>query len=347
MFEKNTYMAIHMTQELFERLRHRKTSTGFDLQRAIHPGLHAPKSDHWPRTGLVAGDEETYGCFRELFDRVIEDRQGVSTHVIRQAFDLDPTKLEVISFNPEYVTSVRIRTARNIRGFRLPPHCTRQERLQIERLAIDTVDRLSGELSGEYHTLGQLDEGQRETWVREHLLFCHPGAADPRLLARDWPEGRGIYMNPSRSFLVWVNEEDHLRLISMQPGGDLLAAFSRFCEGVRRFESAAHALGHQFMQNDRWGHLSTCPSNVGTALRASVLIRLPRLIGSGTLHRRAQDMGLEVRGVDGEDGGITETSCEISNRFRWGRTEVELVNMLAKGVEELIRQEQALSVLAP
>ena len=69
---------------------------------------------------------------------------------------------------------------------------------------------------------------------QDHFLFDKP--VSPLLLAsgmaRDWPDARGIFHNDEKNFLVWINEEDHTRLISMQKGGDMKAVFRRFCEGL-------------------------------------------------------------------------------------------------------------------
>lgn len=73
-------------------------------------------------------------------------------------------------------------------------------------------------------------------YTQDHLLFDKP--VSPLLLAsgmaRDWPDARGIWHNDKKNFLVWVNEEDHTRIISMQNGGNLNEVFTRFCTGLRQ-----------------------------------------------------------------------------------------------------------------
>ena len=53
-------------------------------------------------------------------------------------------------------------------------------------------------------------------------------------MARDWPDARGIWHNDKKNFLVWINEEDHTRVISMEKGGDMEAVFRRFCDGLKK-----------------------------------------------------------------------------------------------------------------
>jgi len=86
-------------------------------------------------------------------------------------------------------------------------------------------------------------------------------------LNRDWPSGRGIFHNKEKTFLVWINEEDQLRIISMQKGADLLAVFSRLSIAAGEIEKVA-----KFAHDDHLGYITSCPTNCGTALRASVHI---------------------------------------------------------------------------
>ena len=91
-------------------------------------------------------------------------------------------------------------------------------------------------------------------------------------LNRDWPAGRGIFHNNDKTFLVWVNEEDQLRIISMQPGADIGAVFDRLSRAAAAIEKEA-----KFAHNEHLGYITSCPTNLGTALRGSVHIKLPKL----------------------------------------------------------------------
>merc|ERR1711878_32198 len=79
-----------------------------------------------------------------------------------------------------------------------------------------------------------MDEKVRQQLVDDHFLFM---SGDPNLkvagMERDWPEGRGIFHNAAKTFLVWVNEEDQLRIISMQKGGDVKGVFERLARGIK------------------------------------------------------------------------------------------------------------------
>ena len=94
--------------------------------------------------------------------------------------------------------------------------------------------------------------------------------------SRYWPTGRGIFHNEEKTFLVWVGEEDHLRIISMAPGGDVGRVFQLLIDGIEHMDSLM-----SFTSDERLGWLTFCPTNLGTAIRASVHIKLPLLARGG------------------------------------------------------------------
>ena len=110
-----------------------------------------------------------------------------------------------------------------------------------------------------------MTEEQQQKLIDDHFLFDKP--VSPLLLAsnmaRDWPDARGIWHNNEKNFLVWVNEEDHSRVISMEKGGNMKAVFERFCTGLKNIEDSVKKNGQGFMWNEHLGFIHTCPSNLG------------------------------------------------------------------------------------
>jgi creatine kinase/arginine kinase len=109
--------------------------------------------------------------------------------------------------------------------------------------------------------------------IEDHFLFKEGDRfLESCGLNRDWPEGRGIFHNKEKTFLVWINEEDQLRIISMQKGADILAVFTRLSKAAADIEKVS-----KFAHDDHLGYITSCPTNLGTALRASVHVKLPFL----------------------------------------------------------------------
>lgn len=98
---------------------------------------------------------------------------------------------------------------------------------------------------GKYYPLDKMTEAEQQQLIDDHFLFDKP--VSPLLLssnmARDWPDARGIWHNEEKNFLVWVNEEDHTRVISMQKGGNMKEVFTRFCNGLKSFEDKMKSNG--------------------------------------------------------------------------------------------------------
>ncbi|RLN89064.1 hypothetical protein BBJ28_00023052, partial [Nothophytophthora sp. Chile5] len=245
-----------------------------------------------------------------------------------------------------YVQSTRVRSGRNIRGLSLPPGTTRAERLEVENLVSTALSAMTEELKGKYYPLSAMTQAEEDQLQKDHFLFQKPGGGT--LLtgagaARDWPSGRGIFHNDEKTFLVWCNEEDHMRVISMQSDGDIVAVFARWVKGVAAVEESIKANGYAFMHNDHHGFIGTCPSNLGTGLRASMFVKLEKLgADPHALEAICAPFGLQPRGSAGEHSAAVGGMWDISNKARIGKSEVELVQTMIDGVGKLIELEKEL-----
>merc|ERR1719290_442118 len=206
--------------------------------------------------------------------------------------------------------------------------------------------KMAGDLAGSYYPLLGMEEEVRQKLVDDHFLFM---SGDKNLQAagmeRDWPEGRGIYHNEEKTFLTWVNEEDQLRIISMQQGGDVRGVFERLARGIKAVgDSVKDESGKEFLLDSRLGYLHSCPTNLGTGMRASVHIDLPGWTKEGleTLKKRCEELALQPRGTRGESGGQTGVTYDISNKHRLGYSEVQLVQKMIDGVNTLVKEDLAL-----
>jgi hypothetical protein len=163
----------------------------------------------------------------------------------------------------------------------LPPGTSRSERREVESTIKEGLMGLDGELKGSYYGLYDMTPPQEKQLQDDHLLFQKP---DPNAMVfscggvRDWPDARGIYHNDDKSFLVWVNEGDQMRVISMQKGGNVAEVFERWAKGANEVEKCLRGKGKEYMCDDHLGQFSSCVSNVGTGLRASMHVLLPELI---------------------------------------------------------------------
>ena len=157
-------------------------------------------------------------------------------------------------------------------------------------------------------------------------------------LNRDWPSGRGIFHNDNKTFLIWVNEEDQLRIISMQNGADIKEVFSRLQRAATKIEEYL-----EFAHDEHLGYITSCPTNLGTAMRASVHIKLPKLMAEKEkFNKIAEEYYVQIRGIHGEHTETNDGIFDISNLRRLGRSEKDLVQDMINGVRALMEAEAAM-----
>lgn len=342
----NNHMADVLTKEMYAKLRDVVTKNGFTFDQAIQTGVDNPGHPFIMTVGCVAGDEESYVDFADLFDPVIEARHNGFKKTDKHKTDMNPNNLKGgTDLDSDYVLSSRVRTGRSIRGLCLPPHCSRAERRAVEKISCQALAKLSGPLKGDYHPLNKMSEEEQEKYIEDHFLFDKP--VSPLLLAsgmaRDWPDARGIWHNDDKNFLVWINEEDHLRIISMQQGGNISEVFHRWCNGIAEVEKHMKSAGYEYMWNEHLGYVLTCPSNLGTGVRAGVHLKIPLLSAQeDNFNKILKKCRLQKRGTGGVDTASTDGIFDISNADRLGFSEVELVQMVVDGVDFMIKCEKKL-----
>jgi len=183
------------------------------------------------------------------------------------------------------VNSTRIRVGRNCAGYPLGPGVTKEQRLEIMTKVTEACAGFEGDLKGTFYPLDGMSKETSEQLIKDHFLFKE---GDRFLKAcnlnRDWPSGRGIFHNDAKTFLVWVNEEDQLRIISMQPGAGIKEVFDRLCRAAAAIEKVL-----AFAHDEHLGYITSCPTNLGTALRASVHINLPKLMKNKEVFNKIAD----------------------------------------------------------
>jgi len=171
------------------------------------------------------------------------------------------------------IKSTRIRVGRNLADFPLGPGVTKEQRLDIMNKVVEACGKFEGDLAGKFYSLETMSAEDQKQLIDDHFLFKEGDRfLDACGLNRDWPSGRGIFHNDAKTFLVWVNEEDQLRIISMQKDCNIREVFERLSRAAAGIEQVA-----KFAHDDHLGYITSCPTNLGTALRASVHIRLPEL----------------------------------------------------------------------
>ena len=256
---------------MWDELKDKKDSSGFAFKQAIYSGCKNTDSG----IGVYAGSHDSYTAFKSFFDVVIEDYHGHGPDD-KHVANMDYTQLDCPAFSEEddkMILSTRIRVARNLAAFPLGPAITNEQRNEISDLVSGALAEFDGDLAGSYYSLDTMSADDQKQLVDDHFLFKEGDRfLEAANLNRDWPHGRGIFHNAAKTFLVWVNEEDQLRIISMQSGSNIGEVFERLSRAAAKIEETS-----EFAKDEHIGYITSCPTNVGTGLRASVHIKLPLL----------------------------------------------------------------------
>ena len=229
----------------------------------------------------------------------------------------------------ETVISSRVRLARNLKEFSFPYLSDDSDTLKVQSLVEDAVKKKVKEMDD--FAIVKMDEVPfliKQFMVEKHLVSP--------LLAKE-SRNSAVCLRQDEAVSIMINEEDHLRIQSVFPGLQLDKAWE---EADRYDDLLEEHLDYSF--HERYGYLSSCPTNVGTGMRASVMLHLPGLILTKQFNRilgPLSQVGLAFRGLYGEGTDIVGNLVQISNQITLGQSEEEIIRNLLSVTNQIIEQE--------
>ena len=229
-----------------------------------------------------------------------------------------------ISKDSDVVISTRLRFARTIEGYKFPNIMKKDEKQALLNKINSSIDKKKYD----FLKIADIDDTTLGSLVEEHLI------SKELLNLTD----SAIIMNKDSSIVAMVNEEDHLRIQAFESGFDIDKCYNNLCEFTDSLENNI-----KFAINDKYGYITACPSNVGAAMRVSVMLHLPALAKLGLLSKiidEATSMGLSVRGIYGENTSGYGHIYQISNRQTLGLSDRDIINKTKAIVTAIISQER-------
>jgi len=312
--------------------------------------------------GCYAMTPQDYGTFAKFFEPLIRDYHGAAAdakHItdwdasgVGEGGVLDVTKLGLKEL------SMRVRVGRNLKQFNLPGMMDKKERVLFEKTMLKAfaaliampeyggaVYSLTPEFGTEEANPNKISKEKYEELVKAHVMFKDMDE-DPYLksagISSDWPYGRGCWQSTDGQCIIWFGEEDQLRIMCMKTGTKLNEVFDRLHAMLQVVEGIPSI---EFAHSDKYGYVTSCPSNLGTGMRASVHVKIPNLTKDGTDTKAkeiAGPLGLSVRGTGGEHTPIgKDGTVDISPRARLFIKERDIIAKLYEGIKLLMEQEKA------
>lgn len=227
------------------------------------------------------------------------------------------------------VVSSRARYARNLPRVPFPMRARMEElRSVVEQVSV-AVNGTAAFRNGLIFNLAEMPTSQRHFLKENHLISSEMEKGGPYRL---------IFLDEDVRQAIMVNEEDHLRLFSLEPGFQPSVVLSRLFGLEQALEQHL-----EFAFSPKYGFLTACPTNTGTGLRASVLLHLPALASTRQLAdivKSLVPLGLTIRGPYGENSENFGNLFQVSNEVTLGREETEIVERLIATVERIIAAEE-------
>jgi len=229
----------------------------------------------------------------------------------------------------DVVLSSRVRLARNLKGYRYSTQIAPEEEEQLRQEVFGVLEREKVLESMHRIDIAGLKPFECSYLIEEHLISSD-------LLNRK--AAASVVVGQAGRVSMMVNEEDHLRIQSIASGFDLEQCWQ---ESEKLEELIGRNLEYDF--HAKFGYLSSCPTNTGTGLRASVLIHLPGLVLTKEIQkvlRGITQIGLTFRGLYGEGSEVLGNFFQISNQITIGKSEKELIEHLARITGQIIEHEK-------
>jgi protein arginine kinase len=229
----------------------------------------------------------------------------------------------------DIVISSRIRLARNLAAFLFTNRASAHQKAEIETLLRERIAKLELEPRLAYINVPGLTSLDRQFLVERQLI-------SRELATTDGP--RGVALGPEETMSLMVNEEDHLRLQVMRSGFALDEAW----QAIDRLDDLLEQkVNYAF--SDEFGYLTACPTNVGTGMRASVMLHLPALVLTKQIEkvfRALQKINLAVRGLYGEGSRASGDFYQISNQVTLGKNEATILTEIREVIPQIITYER-------
>lgn len=229
------------------------------------------------------------------------------------------------------VISSRIRLARNLREFNFPPAMSEVDAQTAAKVLMQALaqSKIAGPRARKF-IIEELDELDREILFERHLV------SRELLTNGNHP---AVYVSGDESLSVMVNEEDHLRMQMILPGLQLQRAWQEISALDDQLSCEL-----DFAYDGQLGYLTSCPSNLGTGLRVSVMLHLPALTMENNikpLERALAKLGLTVRGMFGEGSENLGNFYQISNQSTLGESEMDIIERLSRVIDEVVSHEES------
>ena len=230
----------------------------------------------------------------------------------------------------DIVISSRIRLARNLNKFPFSHWASKKHRLQSQNLLKDAINKSPYLKKSTFIEMQKLNDLDKRFLVERHLMSRELATKE---------DSKALIFDDKEMIAIMINEEDHLRMQIMQSGFNLTEAWHI---ANRIDDELSKTL--EYAYSPKLGYLTACPTNIGTGLRASVMLHLPALVMTKQIGRvlsAVSKLGIAIRGFYGEGTEAQGNFFQLSNQVTLGRSEDDLIDNLERIINQIISRERS------
>jgi protein arginine kinase len=238
--------------------------------------------------------------------------------------------LEGLSVDDDVAISTRVRVARNLSKYKFPSNMSIEDN---DALVSDILNSAKDIMDSEYKYIRTLDlsKTEQQSYVEDHLI-------SPNMVKKK--DRSSFLLRKDERATIMINEEDHIRIQTLFSGLNLKKAWE-LCSKID--DELDRSL--EYAYDEKLGYLTSCPTNVGTGLRASVMVHLPCITMTGNINSVVEglrELGITVRGIYGEGSRALGNLYQISNQTTLGESEEEVMDKLDKVIRQIISKERSI-----
>lgn len=229
-----------------------------------------------------------------------------------------------ISNDSDVVISTRVRFARSIDGFKFPHMLSDKESMKV----IDLIENNTDKKKYALLNMKDIDDINKRSLVEQHLISKE---------FEDSING-ALLTNKDNTIVTMINEEDHLRIQSFESGFNIDKCYEKLTEFTALLNKKIN-----FVESEKYGYITSCPTNVGSGMRVSVMLHLPALVKLGLLNKllsQATSIGFAIRGYYGENTASGGNMYQISNQKTLGISDEDIIYNIKTIVSSIIEQER-------
>ncbi len=229
-----------------------------------------------------------------------------------------------ISNDSDVVISTRVRFARSVDGFKFPHMLSAEENNAI----VDLVSKSVNKKKYSVLKMNNIDEITKKSLVEQHLISKE----------FEINQNGALLANTDNTIVTMINEEDHLRIQSFCSGFNIDKCYNQLVDFTDELNNKIN-----FTESEKYGYITACPTNVGSAMRVSVMLHLPGLVKLGLLNKllsQATSIGFAIRGYYGENSAGGGNMYQISNQKTLGISDQDIIYNIKTIVSSIIEQER-------